>query len=474
MAIALRYAARSDVGLGRYSNNQDSGVRRAAPARRRRRHGRPRRRRRRQLDRRRRAGRTSTARRTAATTRLDLLASSLRAANAELRDRDGRGRRRACTAWARPSIAILRTGNKLALAHIGDSRGYLLRDGNLTQITHDHSFVQTPGRRGPDHRGGGRAPPAALPGHPGPHRQRRTTSPTCRCARRGPATATCSAPTGCPASSARRHHRRDRWRGTRRRRARRPAGRARAAGRRAATTSPASSADVVDLDAGRRPVHGAARWSAPPPPHANRDARPPPAAPAAQGRGAGPPGAGAGERRRADGRRSPRTAAPAPARALAAPRRWSPLLVAVVARRRRVRRVRLDPAAVLRRGGRRPRRDLPRAAAGPRPGRAVAASTSGRTSPSDGTCPRTAATRCEHTIATDDLADAAGPSLRDSLRHQAVALRDVAHGRRAGRHRDTDAADAPPTPLDDARRRDVHDRQHARADGHRRAPAGTG
>ena len=39
-------------------------------------------------------------------------------------------------------IALLRAGNKIALAHIGDSRAYLLRDGTFTQITHDHSFVQ--------------------------------------------------------------------------------------------------------------------------------------------------------------------------------------------------------------------------------------------------------------------------------------------------------------------------------------------
>lgn len=38
--------------------------------------------------------------------------------------------------------ALLRTGNKLAMAHIGDSRAYLLRDGELTQVTSDHSFVQ--------------------------------------------------------------------------------------------------------------------------------------------------------------------------------------------------------------------------------------------------------------------------------------------------------------------------------------------
>jgi PPM family protein phosphatase len=39
--------------------------------------------------------------------------------------------------------ALLRTGSKLALAHIGDSRAYLLRDGVLVQITRDHTFVQT-------------------------------------------------------------------------------------------------------------------------------------------------------------------------------------------------------------------------------------------------------------------------------------------------------------------------------------------
>ncbi|MCV2392820.1 Stp1/IreP family PP2C-type Ser/Thr phosphatase [Actinotalea sp. M2MS4P-6] len=38
--------------------------------------------------------------------------------------------------------ALLRAGNKLAMAHIGDSRAYLLRDGELTQVTSDHSFVQ--------------------------------------------------------------------------------------------------------------------------------------------------------------------------------------------------------------------------------------------------------------------------------------------------------------------------------------------
>ncbi len=39
--------------------------------------------------------------------------------------------------------AILFAGNQLGLVHIGDSRGYLLRDGELTQITKDDTFVQT-------------------------------------------------------------------------------------------------------------------------------------------------------------------------------------------------------------------------------------------------------------------------------------------------------------------------------------------
>src|SRR4051794_3207901 len=39
--------------------------------------------------------------------------------------------------------AILFAGSRLALCHVGDSRAYLVRDGQTSQITHDDTFVQT-------------------------------------------------------------------------------------------------------------------------------------------------------------------------------------------------------------------------------------------------------------------------------------------------------------------------------------------
>jgi PPM family protein phosphatase len=39
--------------------------------------------------------------------------------------------------------ALLWSGSRLALVHIGDTRAYLVRNGELFQITHDHTYVQS-------------------------------------------------------------------------------------------------------------------------------------------------------------------------------------------------------------------------------------------------------------------------------------------------------------------------------------------
>ncbi|WP_353509995.1 protein phosphatase 2C domain-containing protein, partial [Intrasporangium sp.] len=139
MAIALRYAARSDLGLGPKSRNEDSGY--AGPnllvladgmgghA----------------------AGDVASSMIVGELAPLDdedvgadqairLLEHALRSANAKLTkamrensDLAGMGS---------TTIVILRTGTKLAMAHIGDSRAFMLRDGAFSQITKDHSFVQ--------------------------------------------------------------------------------------------------------------------------------------------------------------------------------------------------------------------------------------------------------------------------------------------------------------------------------------------
>ncbi|GAA4715837.1 PP2C family protein-serine/threonine phosphatase [Nocardioides conyzicola] len=38
--------------------------------------------------------------------------------------------------------AVASDGTRVALAHVGDSRAYLLRDGTLSQISYDHTYVQ--------------------------------------------------------------------------------------------------------------------------------------------------------------------------------------------------------------------------------------------------------------------------------------------------------------------------------------------
>jgi len=50
---------------------------------------------------------------------------------------------RELTASGTTLTAMLWSGSRLALVHIGDSRAYLFRDGELFQITHDHTVVQS-------------------------------------------------------------------------------------------------------------------------------------------------------------------------------------------------------------------------------------------------------------------------------------------------------------------------------------------
>jgi protein phosphatase len=138
LAIALRYAARSDVGLVR-QNNQDSAyagphllvvadgmgghaggdvasslaIGELAP-----------------LD-----------DESHGADALERLRGGVMAAHRELLDRVHEEPQ--LTGMGTTVTALLRTGGRLALAHIGDSRAYLLREGELIQITRDHTFVQT-------------------------------------------------------------------------------------------------------------------------------------------------------------------------------------------------------------------------------------------------------------------------------------------------------------------------------------------
>lgn len=71
---------------------------------------------------------------------LDLLRGALADAHEELMEASSADPKLA--GLGTTCIAMLRSGSKLAMVHIGDSRAYLLRDGELTQVTTDHTFVQ--------------------------------------------------------------------------------------------------------------------------------------------------------------------------------------------------------------------------------------------------------------------------------------------------------------------------------------------
>ncbi|WP_067779772.1 PP2C family protein-serine/threonine phosphatase [Actinomyces vulturis] len=138
MTISLRYAARSDVGLVRQSN-QDSGYAgphlcilcdgMGGPA----------------------GGDIASAIAIShlaplegdshkADELLDLLRSAVDDAHTDLMARSAENPDLA--GLGTTCIAVMRSGNKLAMVHVGDSRAYLLRDGELTQVTTDHTFVE--------------------------------------------------------------------------------------------------------------------------------------------------------------------------------------------------------------------------------------------------------------------------------------------------------------------------------------------
>ncbi|MCY7365485.1 MAG: protein phosphatase 2C domain-containing protein [Frankiaceae bacterium] len=72
---------------------------------------------------------------------LDVLRASAEAANDHLRDMVTGDP--ALEGMGTTVTAFLFAGKRLGMLHIGDSRAYLLRDDLLSQITHDHTLVQT-------------------------------------------------------------------------------------------------------------------------------------------------------------------------------------------------------------------------------------------------------------------------------------------------------------------------------------------
>jgi protein phosphatase len=72
---------------------------------------------------------------------ISALRESVETANAYLRDMVAADS--ALEGMGTTLTALLSAGQRLGLVHVGDSRAYLLRDGDLNQITHDHTLVQS-------------------------------------------------------------------------------------------------------------------------------------------------------------------------------------------------------------------------------------------------------------------------------------------------------------------------------------------
>jgi protein phosphatase len=74
------------------------------------------------------------------------LGNALRAANLAIRDVIAADATR--SGMGTTIVAALVRGDNLALAHVGDSRIYLIRDNTMEQLTNDHSLVMEQVRRG--------------------------------------------------------------------------------------------------------------------------------------------------------------------------------------------------------------------------------------------------------------------------------------------------------------------------------------
>lgn len=72
---------------------------------------------------------------------LDALDHAVRRASRTLRDLAGNDP--SLAGMGTTLTALLWSGSQIGLVHIGDSRAYLLRDGEVFQITHDHTMVQS-------------------------------------------------------------------------------------------------------------------------------------------------------------------------------------------------------------------------------------------------------------------------------------------------------------------------------------------
>ena len=71
---------------------------------------------------------------------LELMRGVVRRASSARSSRP-RGRSPSCAAWARRSPRCSSTAASAHLVHAGDSRCYMFRDGQLRQLTEDHSWI---------------------------------------------------------------------------------------------------------------------------------------------------------------------------------------------------------------------------------------------------------------------------------------------------------------------------------------------